>query len=96
MKKNKNIYEIIIKNAVIEFISVFYLYIFLMYFCVFTVFIDDISTSQIQRWQCILANENTVSAVSTDVAVPLFEHICRLMLLIQPQKLVSISNFWQK
>jgi len=67
MKKNKNIYEIIIKNAVIEFISVFYLYIFLMYFCVFTVFIDDISTSQIQRWQCILANENTVSAVSTDV-----------------------------
>ncbi|CAC5365349.1 HPS6 [Mytilus coruscus] len=56
---------------------------------------DDISTSQIQRWQCILANENTVSPVSSDVAVPLFEHLCRLMLLIQPQKLVQFVKLCQ-
>ncbi|XP_063412305.1 uncharacterized protein LOC134695056 [Mytilus trossulus] len=56
---------------------------------------EGIGSSHIQRWQCILANENTVSPVSSDVAVPLFEHLCRLMLLIQPEKLVQFVKVCQ-
>lgn len=50
---------------------------------------EDIGTSQLQRWQCILAPDTVDSPVSSDVAVPMFEHICRLLFKIQPNKLVN-------
>ena len=51
--------------------------------------LDDISAAQIQRWQCILAPDVSPSPVSTDVAVPMFEHICRLLYKLEPKKLVK-------
>ncbi|KAK3089939.1 hypothetical protein FSP39_007798 [Pinctada imbricata] len=56
---------------------------------------EDISTSQIQRWQCILASDQAPSPVSSDVAVPVFEHICRLLYQINPAKLLHFVKISQ-
>ncbi|XP_061196123.1 uncharacterized protein LOC133204412 [Saccostrea echinata] len=55
----------------------------------------DISTAQIQRWQCILAPDTSPSPVSSDVAVPMFEHICRLLYQLQPNKLMQFVKICQ-
>nr|XP_022317814.1 uncharacterized protein LOC111121018 [Crassostrea virginica] len=56
---------------------------------------DDISAAQIQRWQCILAPDVSPSPVSTDVAVPMFEHICRLLYKLEPKKLMQFVKICQ-
>lgn len=56
---------------------------------------DDISAAQIQRWQCILAPDVSVSPVSSDVAVPMFEHICRLLYKLEPKKLMQFVKICQ-
>ncbi|XP_056017286.1 uncharacterized protein LOC125668891 [Ostrea edulis] len=56
---------------------------------------DDISPAQIQRWQCILAPDTSTSPVSSDVAVPMFEHICRLLYQLQPKKLKQFVKICQ-
>ncbi|OWF38159.1 uncharacterized protein LOC110466646 isoform X2 [Mizuhopecten yessoensis] len=56
---------------------------------------EDISPSQLQRWQCILAKDSVVSPVSTKVAVPMFEHTCRLLFIVQPSKLVNFVKIAQ-
>ncbi|KAJ8306381.1 hypothetical protein KUTeg_016926 [Tegillarca granosa] len=49
----------------------------------------DTFPQELQRWQCILAPDTVDSPVSSDVAVPMFEHICRLLFKIQPNKLLQ-------
>lgn len=56
---------------------------------------DDISAAQIQRWQCILAPDVSLSPVSSDVAVPMFEHICRLLYKLEPKKLMQFVKICQ-
>ncbi|XP_033737816.1 uncharacterized protein LOC117325589 [Pecten maximus] len=56
---------------------------------------EDISSAQLQRWQCILAKDSVVSPVSTKVAVPMFEHICRLLFIVQPSRLVNFVKIAQ-
>ncbi|XP_069128028.1 BLOC-2 complex member HPS6-like isoform X2 [Argopecten irradians] len=56
---------------------------------------EDISSAQLHRWQCILAKDSVVSPVSSKVAVPMFEHICRLLFIVQPSRLVNFVKIAQ-
>ncbi|KAL5021395.1 hypothetical protein ScPMuIL_000550 [Solemya velum] len=56
---------------------------------------DDISTSQHQRWQCIMSQETAAHPLSPDLSIPLFEHICRLLYIHRPGQLLSFVKMAQ-
>ncbi|KAL3868436.1 hypothetical protein ACJMK2_041243 [Sinanodonta woodiana] len=50
---------------------------------------DNLSTSQLQKWLCILTEEGSEVSSSCDLALPLFEQICHLLFTQHPSLLLK-------